>query len=670
MTARSRAASLIGLGLALAAVLAGTAPPAHAAADGRVAVVVLWDYPSFEEAMSAPLIRDVARSGGAGVMSVRTVEGDVGDGHDLTLGTGVRSAVPFGPWSVARRPDGSAVGLSPRYFDQILRANEGRSEPGLLGSVLEAHGLTPCAFGTRAVLVAMDRHGHTGSGSCDLRVYDLTPTFERAPPVHVVRAALDLLARDLRGLVPDSRKVLLMVVGTYPPFDSIRTRDELPPVAMATGDARRLFGAHGPMHTLTSDTTRRDGVVSNEDVAPTILRFFGIPVPSEMHGSPIEVVSDAGPPFALHRKHLENRRIATPIALGALVWVVVAGTVPILLLRRRERVPTRLGRLGTILPLTAAPLGVVLLAAGRLPTLSYANVVPVLAAVALVFAALAVGSRRYGVLWPAAGLGAVMLGYFVVDALQGWPDTPFTLLGGTALDGARFYGLPNNDIGLVLAGTLWVAAALSPWAGYCLLVAAGLFVGFPDLGANLGGALTLFAAAGLWWALRTRGRLRLRDALITGATVAVGMAAVLVSHVTLASTPTHGTRFVEHGGGAGSVARLALDRLGTGARLLIDSPLSWLVVIGLPVVLYLALRPPDVVRDGFERWPQWRAAVVTLLLAGIVAYVVNDTGVAAAGFAFGLGIAGLEYLPMMEGPWWREGRPAPAPARHPAEAST
>ena len=36
--------------------------------------------------------------------------------------------------------------------------------------------------------------------------------------------------------------------------------------------------------------------------------------------------------------------------------------------------------------------------------------------------------------------------------------------------------------------------------------------------------------------------------------------------------------------------------------------------------------------------------MVTLLLAGIVAYVVNDTGVAAAGFEFGLGIVGLPNL--------------------------
>jgi hypothetical protein len=173
----------------------------------------------------------------------------------------------------------------------------------------------------------------------------------------------------------------------------------------------------------------------------------------------------------------------------------------------------------------------------------------------------------------------------------------------------------------------------------------------------------MFVAAGLWVGLAARGRLRWHDALITGATVVGGMAAVLLAQVTLASSPTHGTRFVEGAGrnGLGGLVHLAAERLATGGRLLVDSPLSWLVVAGLPVALYLALRPPPVVRAGFERFPRWRAAVVTTLLAGIVAYVVNDTGVAAAGFAFGLGAAGLLYLPMLEGPWWEPG-PAPSVA--------
>src|SRR5205085_7005973 len=89
---------------------------------------------------------------------------------------------------------------------------------------------------------------------------------------------------------------LVIVLQAQPSTQMTRVGDEVTPIVMAEGTPPRLLRATALMHTLTSETTRRDGVVSNEDVAPTILHFFGIPVPSEMNGSPIRVI-DQAPPF-------------------------------------------------------------------------------------------------------------------------------------------------------------------------------------------------------------------------------------------------------------------------------------------------------------------------------------------------------------------------------------
>jgi hypothetical protein len=123
------------------------------------------------------------------------------------------------------------------------------------------------------------------------------------------------------------------------------------------------------------------------------------------------------------------------------------------------------------------------------------------------------------------------------------------------------------------------------------------------------------------------------------------MALVLAAQVVLASTPTHGTRFVEGAGGR-SLWGTVSERLGTSWRLLTRYPLTWIILAGLPFCLWLALRPPGPMRPAFERYPQWRDAMVVLVLASIVAFVGNDTGAAAAGFGFGLAIAGILYLPL------------------------
>jgi hypothetical protein len=277
-------------------------------------------------------------------------------------------------------------------------------------------------------------------------------------------------------------------------------------------------------------------------------------------------------------------------------------------------------------------------------------VIPFIVSVTVAGGVLAFAGIRRGPVVPAAALGAAAIAFFVVGALQGWPDTPFTLLGGTALDGARFYGLPNNMIGLLMASGLWVAAVLTPFAGFLLLFALALFVGFPDLGANLGGALTMLVAAALWLVLRPGRKLRWRDAALAFGVVAAGMGVVLAAQVLLASTPTHGTRFVENTGsnGIGHVATTIGDRLLIGWRLLLRDPFAFVPVLGLPVTLAVLSWPPPVLRRSFARLPAWRTALVVLVVASMVAYVVNDTGPAAVGLGWGLAVAGILYLPLSE----------------------
>src|SRR5439155_7326343 len=94
------------------------------------------------------------------------------------------------------------------------------------------------------------------------------------------------------------------------------------------------------------------------------------------------------------------------------------------------------------------------------------------------------------------------------------------LFGGTMFDGVRFYGLPHGFIAMLLASALLVAAALDPIPGFAVLVGAALFAGFPSLGADVGGSITLSFAAGLWLVLRHPRRFGWLEALlVAGITV-------------------------------------------------------------------------------------------------------------------------------------------------------
>jgi hypothetical protein len=295
-------------------------------------------------------------------------------------------------------------------------------------------------------------------------------------------------------------------------------------------------------------------------------------------------------------------------------------------------------------------LSTAMLAAGHLPELSYAAAVPFIAIVTVLGTmAFSPLERESPTLVP-VGIGVAVLLFFLVEAFTGWSGMLTPLLGGSQLDGGRFYGFPNVAIGLTVGAALWATHRLPTVAGLATLSGLGLFIGLPYLGSNLGGAVTAFVAGGLWVAVRERDRFGLwRGAGVVAAVAGVGGALVLIAHA-IAPIETHISAFEERVSGIGGVVEKFVDRLGVGIDLIARAPAALVPVLGLPVLVIVVLRPPAAIRATFARWPAWRDAVLVTTLAGVVAYVVNDSGPAAAGLAFGLALGGTLGVSLLAAP--------------------
>ena len=438
----------------------------------------------------------------------------------------------------------------------------------------------------------------------------------------------------------DDGSVLVFVASTRPSPEMIVAKDELHPLVLARGSSSDLFAERGEEGSLTSDSTRRAGVVTDLDVIPTIADFFGVDAPADSNGSPIEIITGP-PPFELHERYLAQRRSYVPIGTAAGIYLAVAGLGAIALLALGNRAPGGLRRVFGWGCLSVAALATALLAAGHLPELTYATVIPFVALVT-VFGTLAFAPlERRDVLLVPAGIGIAVLAYFALEVILEWTAALTPFVGGSELDGGRFYGLPNVFIGLLIGSCLWVAHRLRTGAGVALLVAVGLFAGLPYAGANLGGGVSLFAAAGLWLAVRERERFGVWKGFGVFVGVALlGAAVILFAHA-ISPLETHVTRFEEEVGGVAGVFERFGDRLQVGFDLIAHNPFALIPVLGLPVAIAAVLRPPAALRQSLQRSPAWRDAILVTLLAGVVAYVVNDSGPAAAGLAFGLGLGGL-----------------------------
>jgi len=603
-----------------------------AAAVSRHGVVILFviDRVSFEELLSVPEVAVLTRAGGAALMATSDRYRSDPEKVYQALGSGAH-------------PESGLRALLAKTLSANGVSICGREGPGTPPS--------PRLYESEIQSLRGGRPCHRTGG--DFLMIDLIPEAWEADARGVSgsqrRAVLDRLGKailqEIQGFAEG--RTLVLVVSPTPTTDMVRRGDELGPIVVAGGRVGRLLESAGPMRALRSDSTRQTGLVANVDLAPTILEFYGIPIPAEMDGQPIEFTEDPAP-FKLHRLHLEQRRIRLPIQLAEVAFVSASGAVAIVVLlmaSRKGSLSREVGGTVRFLALCVGALPIPLMLGGLLPRLTYWVVLPFIVVSVLGLAALASSARWPGPAGPITFLGIVGLAAVIVDALLGWRGARIPLLGGTMFDGARFYGLPNAFLCLLLAGAVFAAAALPAFSGFIVLVAAGLFAGFPSLGADVGGTITLFFAAGMWWVLRTRQHFRLKELAFVAGVTAMGLGVVLLANRYLPGTPTHATTFVEGtDSGIGGVLREFGDRLSVGLDQVRKAPAALIPLLGLPIILALVLTRPGPVGWGLEAaGTGWQHALIVLTLAGMVAFFVNDTGLAAAAPVFLYAMSGMAY---------------------------
>jgi hypothetical protein len=261
-------------------------------------------------------------------------------------------------------------------------------------------------------------------------------------------------------------------------------------------------------------------------------------------------------------------------------------------------------------------------------------------------------------------LGAVLIGLVVGDLVLGGHGLSQPLVGGSAWDGERFYGLGNGYFAFALASVMLVAgfAPLSAVATAALLAGLGVADGLPRLGADVGGALTsmLTAAAALVVLAPGRPRVR-RVVLLAGLAVAAAVAVALGAG--LGGPASHAGHFAERlRHGPADAAGVVVDQLARNLRLLANSPFAWAGPLQVLLAGLIALRPPPPLRQ----LPDWIRRVLGLgALGSLLLILLNDTGVTATS------ASGLFLLAIPAWAWLDQRRPpsppAPQPRTRPAE---
>ena len=426
----------------------------------------------------------------------------------------------------------------------------------------------------------------------------------------------------------------------------------------------------------TSDSTRRLGLVTLEDVRPTLAGAES----SGDDGSVIRIARDAAASASVTRL---DRRVAALVtartwAIPLLCLAAVLALFALLATWRGRGGARSASAARVLLALTLAlPAGYLVASMAEAPAARlWAAVRPGLpgpgtagvwavawlasglaVGAALAFLALRVDRTTGGVRAPAL-LGAVLLGLVALDLVLGGHGLAQPLLGGSAWDGERFYGLGNGYFAFALAAVMLVAgfAPLSAVATALLLAGLGVVDGLPRLGADVGGALTSMLTAAAALVVLAPGRPRARRVVfLAGLAVAAAVAVALGAG--LGGPVSHAGRFAERlTQGPADAAGVVVDQLARNLRLLANSPFAWAGPLEVLLAGLIALRPPP----PLDRLPEWTRRVLGLGAFGsLLLILLNDTGVTATA------ASGLFLLAIPAWAWLDQQRPAGQPPSQP-----
>ncbi len=430
---------------------------------------------------------------------------------------------------------------------------------------------------------------------------------------------------------------LLIAFGSTPP----RKEWHLTPLVISGPGVDTGSLVHSP-------STRRAGVATLTDLAPTVLGVLGIDKEPGMIGHALRATQTDGLDAASTVESLEETdRIASyreRIYLGStMAYIVFQALLYILALW----VFIRFGRKGRwasalrvgVLAVAAHPVGTFLHRA--LPVHEWGPAgVALLPLIDLAIAGLAVRLARRDSVAPLGLIAALTIAVLAFDSATGERLQLSSLLGYSFHSAGRFTGFGNTAFA-ILAATTVLAAAIhvhrGPRRREALVTAGALFVfvavldGSPALGSDVGGILTLVPVFGLTLVALSGARLSLKKIgaaiLLTGGAVAL---AVGVDLARPAASRTH-------------LGRLAAEVFSDGGGPLVDvivrkgaanlrtwgSPWVWgLAVLAISLATAAALD-----RGWFRIVPRHsalRAGFMGTVAAGILGYAVNDSGVVVA----------------------------------------
>lgn len=395
---------------------------------------------------------------------------------------------------------------------------------------------------------------------------------------------------------------------------------------------------------LSSASTRREGVVTLPDIAPTVLEHMGLPRHPAMLGRPFFTLPTHRDRVAMaiedDREAVFVDAVRAPVTTAFVVVQVAVYLAIAWILRRRQRstAPHRSRWLeGAALAVVAFPMCTYLTGSVSQHALGTWGFVALLILCDLIAVALTfVLEHPLDRLLALTGATCAVL---VVDVVTGAALQVNTVFSYSPLVAGRFAGFGNTAFSVlgaaaIITGSLLVQRAKGTRAS--LVAAATLFAvvvvadGAPAWGSDIGGVLAFVPAFGITLLLLA-GRKPTWKAVGVSALVTLAVLGAFLAFdlARPADERTHLARLFEdvRDRGFGAFGDTIGRKISTNLRVFTSTIWTYFVPPALAFIAWLLLRPNNRWEELARRYPTLRAGLIGGLVLCVLGFAVNDSGI-------------------------------------------
>lgn len=415
-----------------------------------------------------------------------------------------------------------------------------------------------------------------------------------------------------------------------------------------------LWGSGVDSGVVTSNTTRREGLVSNVDIAPTITSFLQ-GSNTDFIGQPIENI-EREKTYRFIEKLSKDINSTSLIRFSILktynVVVILVPLIALVFLVLRKQIKADLSKIirGLLLSCLAMPVGFLLMSLVNIKEYFSYFLIILLFILILNIVIFKIGDK-YGLLLITSSIALTI----IIDLLTGGMLIKSSVIGYDPIIGARYFGIGNELLG-VLLGTIAILCGsyleIFKRHFYVLTVLAIIIVVvlYPDFGANFGGSIAIISMSLIFIVQVFNIRINLKTMSSTIIVVVLVFIVVTIIDVFINKNPSH----------LGKVMSIVIEenplyifeilsrKLKMNIKLIGITIWSKTLYFSLFYILLSILILKDTIKDILSKNKYLTAGFISTLIGSIIGLLANDSGIIMASISIIYVTNSLLYVTIVE----------------------